>query len=351
MIGKNLVIWVLADNRVGNYSQAVGLAERIAEKLINIIPTELKIKKINYNILAKLPNLLKIDGMAGINKASKQSLLNLFTDTPNIIISAGRKTAPIATFLKSYYHNSRPFAVQIMHPNLDFNKFDLVILPKHDKPEGFLNKISSNNIVRINGALTRINQKLLQEECQKIALQFDKLDLPKIALLVGGPSKEAKFSQKIAKDLGVLVSKITNNMQAHLLIINSRRTGRYLTEALDANLKCLKTFFKWQQDNWQNPYFAVLQEADFIIVTGDSISMCSEVCSLGKPVYIFNPKQICSAKHLRFHQNLFDCELAKKLELTDMLLMDYPVKKLDETENIAKLVIDMMPKPLNTLTN
>jgi hypothetical protein len=344
MINKNFVIWVLADDRAGNYSQAAGLAESITEKLIDIVPTELVIKKINYNFLAKLPNFVKINGIMGINLMSKTLILDdqlLSTSSPNLIISAGRKTAPIAAFLRNYYHNSKPFVVQIMHPNFGFGKFDLVVLPNHDKPlESLFSRNTPNNIAKINGALTRINPRLLQTEHQKFAGYFSNISSPKIALLVGGNSKKSKFSKEITKNLGNLVSKIANNMRAHLLIINSRRTGKFITEILDENLKCTKTFFKWQKKNWQNPYLAVLQEADFIISTGDSISMCSEVCSLDKPIYIFNPEQICSAKHLRFHQNLFAQKYAKKLEENAVVLDNYSIKKLDETSNVAKLVID-----------
>ena len=338
MIKSDLIIWVLADDRPGNYSQALGLAEAILRKLYNNSKARLEIKKINYNFLANLPNFLKIDGMMGIDNSSRKTLLSNKL-SPNLIISAGRKTAPIIAFLKKHYQNSSPFIVQIMHPNFSFNKFDLVILPNHDRYfGGFFNK--PKNIIRIDGALTRISPQLLEAEYQKFSLQFDNIKQPKIAFLVGGSSKKGKFSQKTVKDLGFLVSKITNNMQAHLLAINSRRTGEDMTKILDENLLCSKTFFKWQKENWQNPYFAVLQVADFIIATGDSISMCSEICSLGKPIYIFNPKQICSAKHLRFHQGLFDYGLAKKLELTNTKLENCSAKRLDETENIAKLIVD-----------
>ena len=90
--------------------------------------------------------------------------------------------------------------------------------------------------------------------------------------------------------------------------------------------------------DWQNPYFAVLQSADFIVATGDSISMCSEICCLGKPVYIFNPPEICSSKHLKFHQDLFDQGFARKLNIDTQILENYSATKLEETKRIAELI-------------
>jgi mitochondrial fission protein ELM1 len=330
MSDKKLVIWVLSDDRPGNYSQAIGLAEALTK----LAPSTVEIKKINYNFLARLPNFLKIDGMMGIDSSSKNSLLSSTNHKPDIIISAGRKTAPINLFLKKYYQAR---SVQIMNPDLSavqFAKFDFVILPKHDR------NIEQKNVLRINGALTRINDQLLEDEYRKFASQLEKISSPKIVLLVGGSSKKGKFDEKTAQNLGEMVSRIAENMKANLLVLNSRRTGEEITEVLDQNLHCPKTqtkvFFKWQNTNWQNPYFAVLQTADFIIATGDSISMCSEICSLKKPVYIFNPEEICSPKHLRFHQDLFDEKFARKLEKTTVILESYSPEKLDETNRIAK---------------
>ena len=335
-------IWILADDRPGTYSQAIGLAESLSK----LTPATVEIKKIRYNFLAKLPNFLKIDGLIGIDSSSKDSLLSNYlpgsrlrgNDKPDLIISAGRKTAPINLFLKKYY---QALSVQIMNPDLNpiqFSKFDLVVLPIHDKMG------EQKNVLRIIGALTRIDEKLLDVEYQKFASELDKISSPKIALLVGGSSKKGNFDAQIAQDLGKVVSNISNNMKANLLVLNSRRTGEEITEILDQNLQCsdsqTKRFFKWQAANWQNPYLAVLKAADFIIVTGDSISMCSEICSLGKPVYIFNPEKICSKKHLRFHQNLFDQKFAKKLEKTAVKLENYPQKKLDETSKIAREILE-----------
>ncbi len=323
------IIWVLSDDRPGNYSQAIGLAEKLAE----ISSSEIQIKKITYNSFAKLPNFLKIDGMSGINLESKISLLNSSSSDqkPNIIISAGRKTAPIATFLKNHY---KAFTIQIMNPNWDFAKFDVVVLPNHDRD------FTAENIIRINGSLTRIDENLLKTEYQKFSDLLEKIHSPKIALLVGGSSKKGKFTAKIAENLGKIISVVTKQMNGHLLVLNSRRTGEEITEILDQNLTCAKTFFKWQRSSWKNPYFAVLAAADFIVATGDSISMCAEICGVGKSIYIFNPSEICSAKHLKFHQNLFAQGYAKKLDEHTKILENYAPKKLAETERIARLVIN-----------
>ncbi|MFT6106699.1 MAG: mitochondrial fission protein ELM1 [Rickettsiales bacterium] len=328
-VEKHETIWVLKDDRAGNYSQAIGLSEALASGN----KSEVHIKEISYNSFSKLPNFLKINGLWGVDSKSRLEILNLCSENdqfPTIIISAGRKTAPLAAYLKKKYKSK---AIQIMNPNLNFKKFDFVILPHHDK------KSKETNVIRIFGALTRISDDILKKEYKKFADILEKIDSPRIVLLVGGSSKKGNFTNEIAINLGKIVSQAVNQMRGNLLVLNSRRTGEEITEILDKNLNCSKVFFKWQKENWENPYFAALKAADFIIATGDSISMCCEISSLGKPIYIFNPIEICSSKHLKFHQNMFDGGFSRKFDENNHILKKFDSNKLQETTRVAKLLL------------
>jgi hypothetical protein len=42
----------------------------------------------------------------------------------------------------------------------------------------------------------------------------------------------------------------------------------------------------WQANGEANPYFGILTLSDELIVTADSVSMLSEACATGKPVYM-----------------------------------------------------------------
>ena len=53
----------------------------------------------------------------------------------------------------------------------------------------------------------------------------------------------------------------------------------------------------------ENPYFGFLAHADAIVVTADSVSMTSEACSTGKPVYVAALSG-GSAKFREFHRTL-----------------------------------------------
>ncbi len=63
--------------------------------------------------------------------------------------------------------------------------------------------------------------------------------------------------------------------------------------------------FRWDSGE-ENPYLGFLAAANVVVVTGESVSMCSEACATGKPVYIFAPDGLITDKHARQHQALIE---------------------------------------------
>ena len=115
------------------------------------------------------------------------------------------------------------------------------------------------------------------------------------------------------------------------------------------NLTCDNVFFDYETIKDNNPYLASLGYGDFFIAMGDSVSMISECASTGKPLYIFDEKNISTKKHRRFHQNLFDDNYARKLESGVNILDNFSNKKLQETQRVALLIRDNIEETLSTV--
>ena len=49
--------------------------------------------------------------------------------------------------------------------------------------------------------------------------------------------------------------------------------------------------FDYNDRDTANPYFGFLALADCFIVTAESISMLTESCATGKPVYLYDPSR------------------------------------------------------------
>ncbi len=319
-------IWILADDRVGNYSQAIGLADELGfdNKIVNI----------SYGSFAVLPNLVLGSTLKGVNQETKDALEKI-EYLPKYVIAAGRRTAPISLHLKKKSKNKIKI-IHIMNPGFSHEKFDFIILPRHDRI-----KKSFKNVIRSIGSVTKVSVRAVKYECEKFANLFSSKS-KKIALMIGGDTKKTKFDLASARELIDQSFIIAKNMGCELYIFNSRRTPAKFVELIKE--KCKKSrvenkFFDFNEmPKNENPHMAALGSCDYFIVTADSVSMISEVCSTKKPVYIFDKRKIATSKHRRFHKSLFLEDYARKLDKKISELEDYESKKLDEARRIASII-------------
>lgn len=315
-------VWLLLDNRMGSVGQARGVAGALSG-------AEIIEKKIIYNCLAKLPNFFKDSSLLGISKQSKQDLQAPF---PDVVISASRRTAPIARWIKKQSKNKTKI-VQLMHPGkCGLKDFDLVFVSEHDR-----HKISSDNIVYIQGAPHRITKQKLAEAKERWAPKFAHLPQPLTAVIVGGTVKGSILSAQNAKRLGFEVKNLKDKTGGAVLLTTSHRTGEIAQNALLQELENIPAYSYLWGNKEENPYLGFLACADSIVVTGDSVSMCSEACGTGKPVYIFSGEKWLSSKHLRFVYSLFDGGFACALD--DLNIISFtPQQILDSATEIAEKI-------------
>jgi len=281
-------VWLLIDDRAGNRSQVLGVARALG------LPFE--IKNIDYTAAAALPNYML---MASFSMLTQSCRVNLASPWPDIVIAAGRRTAPVARRIKEL-SKGKAFLVQIMHPgSTGEDDFSLIAVPRHDGMG------EAENRFTMTGAPHGVTAESLAEAQQTWGGKFDHLPSPRVALIVGGDTKRKKFTADMARDLGTRAAKLVGEAGGSLLVTTSRRSTPEATAALiDALGDVPANVFQWG-DEGDNPYMAYLAQADHIIVTGDSVSMCSEACATGRPVYIFAPKKMISHKHAKLHQDLF----------------------------------------------
>jgi hypothetical protein len=327
-------VWLIEDKRPGTFSQVLALAKEICDQT-GFIQKKIKV---DYNFLAKLPNFLIKNSLIHVSSKTKLFLNNI-QSLPKLIIGAGRRSATISLWLKNKF-GEEVKNLQIMNPNLNFNKFDFVILPEHDK---FSQKNSANILTTI-GALNSINCNFSKQEEKKFFDCFLSKKKVTIALLIGGSGKNTNFNEESMLNLCLQINKITKEMDAQLLILNSRRTSENLNQIIKKSFDCVFNFFDWKIVKENNPYPFILKMADFFVITGDSVSMISECCSTGKSVYIFDEKKISSSKHKVFHQNLFDKNYARKLDKSMIKLEIFSPEILFESRRIAKVILEKLSK-------
>lgn len=326
------VAWIIIDNKVGNANQAISVAKAMGVEYI--------IKSLKYNFLACLPNWLKFDSLLGIN-LSKSSNLN--EPYPDIIISSGRKTASVSSYLKK--QNPQIFTMHLMHPDLPFKNFDLVCLPLHDKCQQFEDY---NNIFYTIGAPSYLDFSQIEQEGKNLLKKFKNLKPPFISLMIGGTTKKGEYKYKELETLVKQANKLANNINAALLITTSRRTNPEFAKSFEQHITVPYFLYDWHKMKaLENPYSGFLSLSDHIIVTGDSVSICSEALHTGKSVYIYRNDSLLSSKHIKFLDYLVELGYTKTLQQKDLKLekWDYPV--LQEAQKVAKAIEEKI-KNVNT---
>lgn len=315
-------VWIIIDEITGNANQAIALAKALNFKY--------EVKTLKYSFWSFLPNWLKF-GYMGIDKANSS---NLDEPYPDIIISSGRKAASVNAYLKK--KNPKIFAVHLMNPDMCFSNFNLICLPRHDKSTLHT---KFKNIIYTIGAPCYLDQNLMQEKVSNFSKKLKGFNKPFVSLMIGGKTKFGDYS---IEELEVLVKKaidLTSSIKGCLFVTTSRRTNsKFLAESL-VESKIPYFFFDWQATHIEeNPYLAYLKMSDYFIITGDSVSICSEVLSTGKPTYIYRKSDLLSPKHQKFLDYLYELGYIRYLNKDTSMLEHWEYPRLQEAEKISSII-------------
>lgn len=278
-------IWVLADPAPGHAGQALGVAEALGEPFA--------VKTLAYTKAAALPNVLRGASRMGLTAECKRQLA---APWPDLVIGAGRRTAPIARWIKRQAPKAR--LVQILHPGLaGLAEFDLVAVPRHDCAH------PTPNMLVTTGVAHRVTPAKLAEAAAQWAPGLRHLKRPFLAVLVGGTTRRRAFDAKMAADLAARLAAMKLRLGGSLLVTLSRRTPPEVKAALEALLPKPRLIHD-PREGGDNPYFGFLALADAVVVTGDSVSMLCEAAASPAPVYLFAPENWVTPKHARLHDEL-----------------------------------------------
>ena len=157
--------------------------------------------------------------------------------------------------------------------------------------------------MRIAAAPHRLTPAHLAEVAGAWWTRVTDLPSPRVALIVGGSTRRRTFTDDMARALCEQAGAATRALGGALMVTTSRRTGASVAAVEDALGGTPHQLYRWDQAG-ENPYQAYLGLADAIIVTAESVSMCSEACATGKPVYLFAPDALITPKHARLHDIL-----------------------------------------------
>ncbi len=296
--GRQREILILSDGKAGHLRQSEGLAKLIDQQLAKRgIKTNLSVQEVKFR--SKLTKF--IFSRAGLRclrlALTKESWEQLAYFEPDIIISAGGSTAAVNYLLAK---ENQAKSIVLMRPaSLSLKKFDLVIMPEHDRP------VRRNNVAITAGALNLIDADYLSAKSKRIQ-QSNLLKGPVsglcIGVLIGGSSKKFSIEAPDIIALSRQIKKSAEELNMDLLISTSRRTSPEAEQAIKSEFagypRC-KLLIVANENNNPDVVGGILGLSGIVICSPESISMISEAVSAEKYVIVYNAGGL-SRKHRNF---------------------------------------------------
>jgi mitochondrial fission protein ELM1 len=264
-----ITVWCLLGRKAGDNTQVLALAEELGfgyvEKHILARPWEL------------LAHIRDRGTLAGINRTASSPLQ---APWPDLVLSAGRRNEPVAHWIRQC-SGGHSRLVHIGRPWSALASWDLIVTT----PQYFLPQRS--NIHHNTLPLHRMSSEELSTAGVALQPQLHSMPRPWIAVLLGGDSGQFVFTANKGARLGRLCNELAAAAGGSLLLTDSPRTPRTAGDALQAQLTVTHRYHRWGASG-DNPYRGLLALADAFVVTGESMSMLGEACSMRKPLYIFD---------------------------------------------------------------
>jgi mitochondrial fission protein ELM1 len=260
---------VLTEDRAGNTSQSLGLADALDW------PWERK--KIQPGRASVLHNRLLGASLRGVDRSRSDPLEPPW---PDLVIAAGRRTAPVSLWLREQNDGSSRL-VHLGRKGADHAAlFDLAVTPTYTR------LFPHPRRLEVSGPLHRITPERLAEARGLWKERLEPLPSPRIVLLVGGTSGQYHLDVATAQRLGRDVARMAREAGGSVLASTSRRTSALAVQAMRDELRDAPGCFHRAGDPDENPYLGFLAFADELVLTADSESMLMEAASLGKPMSI-----------------------------------------------------------------
>ncbi|XP_023636637.1 mitochondrial fission protein ELM1 isoform X2 [Capsella rubella] len=235
-----------------------------------------------------------------------------------LVVASGSDTISVASSIRRLAMEN-VFVVQVQHPRSRLERFDLVITPRHDyyllTPEGkrqipfFLRpwvtprEPPGRNVFLTTGALHNIDASTLRNASLEWQDEFASLSKPLVVVNIGGPTRNCLYGVDLSKNLCAMLQSILWSCGS-LRISFSRRTPKKVADIITRELSSNSKVYIWDGKD-PNPHLGHLALADTFVITADSISMLSEACSTGKPIYVVGAER-CTWKFSDFQKTLHE---------------------------------------------
>ena len=268
-------IWLVLGDKVGDNRQV----ERVAEALAEELGESFELRSLRFRKRWQTGKPPFLPALYHVDMRRSDSLLPPW---PDLVLTIGRRPAMAALWIRRRSGN-RTRIVLFGRPKRFFDDFALVVAPaQYGLPE-------RDSVVRLGLPLIRLDPARVAEEAERWRERLADLPRPLTVLLVGGRTKPYRMDADVAREI-VATTLAGMPPGGGLFVSTSRRTPAAVVEALrealppGARLHGFAAAEPGSSDD--NPYLGLLGLGDRFVVTGDSVSMLTEIARLRRPLVI-----------------------------------------------------------------
>ncbi|KAG8064432.1 hypothetical protein GUJ93_ZPchr0004g40490 [Zizania palustris] len=298
-------------------------------------------------------------GLSSLLEADTKRIVTIVNDTFEkeglaLVVACGRDTISYASSIKRLAPDN-VFVIQIQHPRFHLNRFDLVVTPRHDYyaltargqqevPRLLRRWITpreppGTNVVLTVGALHQADFAALRIAASDWHDELANLPKPLIAVNIGGPTRNCNYDVGLAKQLVCSLHNVLKTCGS-IRISFSRRTPHMVSDLILKEFSTHSQVYIWDGEG-PNPHLGHLAWADAFIITADSISMLSEACSTGKPVYVVGT-EYCRWKFSDFHNTLHERGSVRFFTGLEDMSDNWSYPPLNDTTDVASRVREVL---------
>lgn len=262
--------WVLLDDRPGNSTQSMGLADCLGW------PYEVKQLVFLSSFASRNWHLPPMISHVDLTKSPPLS-----PPWPDLVIAAGQRTAPVAKWIKKQSRDQIRLVQLGRKGGLVMDHFDLVVTPRYCQMPPHPKRLMTTV------PLNRITPEKLSRAAHEGSSDMQVSPSPRIVCLVGGATPRYQLDLSIARQLGADLERYAKETGGQVFVLTSRRTGQAVEKMLQEKLGGAGQMFAWNPQKNTLPYLTALALADVIVVTGESEAMLAEVAATDKPMFIY----------------------------------------------------------------
>jgi hypothetical protein len=257
-------VWALTGARAGDNDQVIALSEALG------VPFE--IKQLEYNRWRLLGPRLLGRSLISLTRASRSEVLA--QEPPDLTVSGGHRSVPVVQALR-HRSGGRTRSIHVGFPRASPGLFDLVIAtPQYPIAE-------HPNLLRVPYALTTAAIKRTNPSNDATLADLPR---PRRLIIVGGPNLYWKIDE--AALLGTIREALADAEASggSVLVTTSPRTPPPLRRKIAGLLGASSARSLLAAPGQPPPYACLLEAADSIRVTADSVAMISDAIWSAKEI-------------------------------------------------------------------